>query len=496
MKKNYLLCGCLLLSLSAYSQVGINTTTPQSTLDVTGIPSDASKLDGILAPRITGVQLRSKTYTNSQQGALVYVSTADTAPAGQTINVISSGYYFFNGTVWIKINSGISSFDTTDDAFVNNAANTRVELGTNSNGTTARAAGSEFVIQDNGHVGIGNTSPASALHITENSSAGSNELRMSSANNPPQVIVDRLKASGNLVSGDELGRFVFNAKIAGGSFPVAGIRSYYRGTGTTNSSSMVFSTSDSNKMAIDEVGRVSIGSNYPNTSAALDLQATDKGFLPPRINLQSISDASTISTPAKGLIVYSTNTNTAQLPFGEGVYYNSGTSSSPIWDKLSPQRSSFVLSDMFTVVATSPVDQAAGTANNVDLGLSQLVIIPANSTAKIVVDYSVPMGGVGTGTPKGYFGIRFLKDDVEEQAGSRKFTVPSTSGVSSNMVSVSGKFTEQIVNSTASDITVTYTLNGYVEITGSSTRFNMWSNSGSNFNWGKGSMSVTIFTKK
>ncbi|AZA84153.1 hypothetical protein C1637_16830 [Chryseobacterium lactis] len=493
---NYLLPGFILFSTAVSSQVGINTSTPQTTLDVTGVPDDTAKLDGILAPRLTGVQLRAKNYTNAQKGTLIFVTAADTSPSGQTINVSSSGYYFFDGTVWVRIASGITSFDSTDDAFINNPTNSRLELGTNSNGTTTRAAGSEFVIYDNGRVGIGSTNPVSALQITENTLAGSNELRVSSANNASRIVVDRLNPSGNLSSNDELGRFVFNAKIAGGSFPVAGIVAYYRGTGTTNSSSMVFRTSDSNKMIIDDAGRVSLGSTYSNSSAILDLQATDKGFLPPRISLQSVNDGTTISSPAKGLIVYNTNTNTAQMQYGEGLYNNSGTSSSPVWDKLSPQRSSFVLSDILSVVATSPVDQpAAGTVNNTDLGLSQPVVIPANSTAKIIVDYSVPMGTTGTATPAGYFGVRFLKDGTEQPAGSRKFTVPNT-GAGSNMVSVSGKFTEQIVNSTASDVTVTYTLNGYTEGTNQNTRFNMWQTSGSNLNWGRANMAVTIFVKK
>jgi len=34
-------------------------------------------------------------------GAMVYVTAADTAPAGQTINVTTPGYYAFDGTVWI-----------------------------------------------------------------------------------------------------------------------------------------------------------------------------------------------------------------------------------------------------------------------------------------------------------------------------------------------------------------------------------------------------------
>ncbi|UTX48903.1 hypothetical protein [Chryseobacterium sp. MA9] len=82
------------------AQIGVNTSTPQATLDVVGKPLLPSSLDGIIAPRLTGDQLRAKTYTTDQTGALVYVTAADTAPAGQTVNVTSPGNYSFDGTIW------------------------------------------------------------------------------------------------------------------------------------------------------------------------------------------------------------------------------------------------------------------------------------------------------------------------------------------------------------------------------------------------------------
>ncbi len=85
--------------------VGINTTTPAATLDVNGFAADTAKLDGIIAPRITGNQLRAKNYTTAQTGSIVYATLPDTSPAGQTINVTSAGYYYFDGTIWQKLSS-------------------------------------------------------------------------------------------------------------------------------------------------------------------------------------------------------------------------------------------------------------------------------------------------------------------------------------------------------------------------------------------------------
>jgi hypothetical protein len=62
--------------------------------------------------------------------------------------------------------------DLTNDAFINNAGSTRVELGTQSDGSTARTAGTEFVITDAGRVGIGTVSPLTQIHVVATSSSG------------------------------------------------------------------------------------------------------------------------------------------------------------------------------------------------------------------------------------------------------------------------------------------------------------------------------------
>jgi len=66
-----------------------------------------------------------------------------------------------------------------------------------------------------------------------------------------------------------------------------------------------------------------IGTTTPSPSAKLEVFATNQGFLPPRITLTSGSDASTISSPATGLLVYNTGNNVA---LQAGYYYWNGTS--------------------------------------------------------------------------------------------------------------------------------------------------------------------------
>ncbi|MET3538897.1 hypothetical protein [Chryseobacterium limigenitum] len=134
MKKNFLLSGILFVSGLAFSQVGVNTATPQATLDVVGKPTVISSLDGVIAPRLTGEQLRAKSYTVLQQGALVYVTAADIAPAGQTVNVINAGYYYFDGTLWQTVKSSTNIYNT-DGSLTNSRTLTLNDFSLNFTGT-------------------------------------------------------------------------------------------------------------------------------------------------------------------------------------------------------------------------------------------------------------------------------------------------------------------------------------------------------------------------
>jgi hypothetical protein len=98
-----------------YSQVGVGTNTPKATIEITGQPSVSSTADGVIAPRITRAQLIAKTaYSSDQVGAIVYVSDLSGTVNASTTNVTQVGYYFFNGTSWNSMNSGLSNFTIGD----------------------------------------------------------------------------------------------------------------------------------------------------------------------------------------------------------------------------------------------------------------------------------------------------------------------------------------------------------------------------------------------
>jgi hypothetical protein len=76
--------------------------------------------------------------------------------------------------------------------------------------------------------------------------------------------------------------------------------------------------------SINANAQTGIGTSTPNASAKLEVAATDKGFLLPRM---TATQRSAIATPANGLLVYQTDGDA-------GFYVNTGSSSSVVWTRV------------------------------------------------------------------------------------------------------------------------------------------------------------------
>ncbi len=73
----------------------------------------------------------------------------------------------------------------------------------------------------------------------------------------------------------------------------------------------------------------------PASGSVLDVKSTSKGFMPPRVALTGTTDATTISSPSAGLMLYNTATaGTSPNNVTPGLYYNAGTSGSPSWSRV------------------------------------------------------------------------------------------------------------------------------------------------------------------
>ncbi|MCO6175402.1 phage tail protein [Flavobacterium sp. NRK F10] len=95
------------------AQTGVQTTDPKSTFDVNGKPTDINAIDGIQAPRLTRAELTAKgdaLYGADQKGVLIYITDASGGDAlGQRVSITTVGYYYFDGTQWVKMGTVSSS---------------------------------------------------------------------------------------------------------------------------------------------------------------------------------------------------------------------------------------------------------------------------------------------------------------------------------------------------------------------------------------------------
>lgn len=82
--------------------------------------------------------------------------------------------------------------------------------------------------------------------------------------------------------------------------------------------------------------QVGIGTTTPDASSVLDIHATDKGVLIPRVSLADVSDTMLdgTNTAATGLLIYNTNAATTGGT-GEGYYYFNGS----VWEQLATSNS-------------------------------------------------------------------------------------------------------------------------------------------------------------
>src|SRR6476660_5127752 len=112
-----------LSTFAAMAQVGIGTTTPGATLDVTATNLAGATVDGLLVPRVS--RLRAQTMTGTPTSTLLYVNDVSTGTAtGTTVNVNAVGFYYFDGTVWQKLGSAaVNAWNVTGNSGLSGTTN-------------------------------------------------------------------------------------------------------------------------------------------------------------------------------------------------------------------------------------------------------------------------------------------------------------------------------------------------------------------------------------
>jgi hypothetical protein len=111
-------------------------------------------------------------------------------------------------------------------------------------------------------------------------------------------------------------------------------------------------------LSMQVIAQTGIGTTTPHASAKLEVASDRQGFLPPRVTLTSVTDVSTISTPATGLLIYNTGNN---VGLAAGYYYWNGNAWATIATaggsgSVAAEYGAQFLSSNVSVTSPTPVD--------------------------------------------------------------------------------------------------------------------------------------------
>ncbi|MGQ8868675.1 hypothetical protein [Myroides sp. TSA_177.3] len=163
-----------------FAQVGINTNSPTSSLDIS-YSGDNIVPDGIQVPRLTLKDLTNKNvsvYTNDQLSTIIYISDITEGDnLGSRVNITKVGYYYFDGVNWASLDKDTNIFNSNGTILANREikldgkALSFVANGTNGNGMN--------IDGETGNIGIGKTPSATERLVI---SGGQNPLKLEGVN--------------------------------------------------------------------------------------------------------------------------------------------------------------------------------------------------------------------------------------------------------------------------------------------------------------------------
>ena len=128
-------------------------------------------------------------------------------------------------------------------------------------------------------------------------------------------------------------------------------------------------------------------------------------------------------------------------------------------------------------------------------GFVKTLVIPANTEAKIVISYSIPVGSYDN-QYTGYYGVTMLKNGIEMTSGSRKTSKSSfaTSDVPIVMATLSATITDMI-SASSLEQRIEYKLRAYMRGIQTARFLMLDSDDSENSNWGHGYWSFMVYFK-
>lgn len=275
------------------AQVGINTTAPQpgAMLDI------ESSTKGMLVPRVDIANLNTiaPITGGSTESLLVYNTNVTTG----------KGFYYWDGSFWVEVSgedwklTGNSGTDEDND-FVGTLDGQALSFRTNNIERFRVANGDQVLAMANGS--------AAAPFYSWNDDrtmgfwkSGTRQMDM-------------------VINGSAF--FNANANTSGGSdlewsFNPGGVDMNLRVETDNNANSLFVSGEHDN---------VGLGTNSPSPSSQLDMADINKGLLVNRVSLTATNNASPITSPANGLLVYNTaNASSGSTVVAPGFYYWDGS---------------------------------------------------------------------------------------------------------------------------------------------------------------------------
>lgn len=206
--------------------------------------------------------------------------------------------------------------------------------------------------------------------------------------------------------------------------------------------------------------QVSIGTNAPSASAILELNSSSKGFLPPRIALNSITDVSTINSPTTGLLIYNTATaGTAPNNVFPGYFYFDGTK----WQHLF-NPSSNIVKTTIPINSASPSGTTSGTSTISNWSTSYTSI---GGTVEIRVNFTAFSGSNNSQAT-----FKLLRDGNEIDNGSYYLNLGNTHTVMPDLYAILPNETGSHTYAIQIGTNVIVDVNDIATITITETKFN------------------------